>query len=248
MRKNKNNKLMEVNRHHTLSTLLSVMVAVTILSACGDFRDEPTPAPEPQPVPQPAPHPQPGPKPQLHSETEEQRNKRLCDAERKWALESGLIDLNQFRLYENRNFAPVFNTPGVRQSGVDGWTKCQVALEINGFIPQRNTSTPTVVTNPPVSPSDRRSEQPAETTAELPTATPPHTENHSISEEEEVNRMCEEERDYVLKARIIDANLFRMFQRRNFAPVYETPGERQSGIESWAPCMTALRINGFIWY
>lgn len=229
------------NRYHILSLLLTITITASILSACGDFRDEPipqTPAPQPQPVP--TPEPQPGPKPQPHGETEEQRNKRLCEAERRWALESRLIDLNQYHLYEHRNFAPVFNTTGERQSGVDGWVKCEKALEINGFIPPKDRDNrPPVVTTPTEAPKTPKSPAPSN---------PPNPETRPSSDDEEANRMCEEERDYVLKAGFIDPNLYRMFKRRNFAPVYQNPGERQSGIESWQPCLTCLRINGFIWY
>jgi len=140
----KNTKLRGIKGNH-LTRWLGVIVAVTLLSACGDFKDEPTPptpvpnpAPQPQPAPQPAPQPVPQPQPQPvprpQGETEEQRNWRLCEEERYWAYRSGMIDLNQFRLYQSRNFAPVFSTPGVRQSGVEVWVSCRKALEANGFI------------------------------------------------------------------------------------------------------------------
>jgi hypothetical protein len=29
------------------------------------------------------------------------------------------------------------------------------------------------------------------------------------------------------------------------APVYQSPGNRQSGIEGWYPCEKALQANGF---
>ena len=139
-----------------LLTLLMIITISLSLSACADFKDEqqpaqptqtpqqPTPKPEPAPRPppppsQPRPTPRPDPTPPLQpptpTETDAQRNHRLCEAERQWALRSGLIDVSEFRLYENRNFAPVFNTPGVRQSGIDGWINCVRVLEINGFIP-----------------------------------------------------------------------------------------------------------------
>ncbi len=238
-----------MNPYHGLSLLIAITIAATILPACGDFRDELVPPTPEAPTSQPVPQPVPGSKP--HGETEEQRDKRLCDAERKWALESSLIDLNQFRLYENRNFSPVFNTPGVRQSGIDGWLKCDKALEINGFIPRKPVDAqPIAVATAPPSSGQAfghygLKQQVAFLTAATP-ETPPATQ--AAREDEETNKMCEEERDYVLKARLTDANLVRMFKKRNFAPVYEISGERESGIESWQPCLTSLRINGFIWY
>ena len=142
--------------------LIPIYISITI-TACGDFRDEPSPAqpiptpqpapqpsPQPQPIPQPHPipepsppphpQPQPGPTPSPQptpqpAETESQRNYRMCESERLWALNTRLITINQYQIFQRRNFAPVFNEPGVRQSGIESWHECRLALQINGFIP-----------------------------------------------------------------------------------------------------------------
>lgn len=131
----------EINYVPVLSLLL-IQLLVPILISCGDFVDEK--APETPPVVQPpVQHPQTPqtpqtpetPKPQTPTETEAQRNWRLCEAERIWAFNARIIDVGALRLYQSRNFAPVFNHPGERQSGIEGWYGCKHALELNGFIP-----------------------------------------------------------------------------------------------------------------
>lgn len=244
MRKNKNNKLSEVNRQHILSTLRIVMVAVTLLSACGDFRDQPeTPIHEnPQPHVDPPKTPEtPKTQEKPHNPSIEKMNE-MCEAERQWTLSAGLIDLNQLRLFQRRNFAPVFNTPGERQSGIDGWVACLKALEINGFV--------TLSRNEPESPRLPAPQPPVDPIPAVPRPAPiqppPIPEKPQPSSVQRMNEMCEAERQWALSAGLIDINQFRLFQGRNFAPVFNTPGERQSGIESWLFCQKALQINGFI--
>lgn len=125
----------EIRRVPALS-LFIVIFLVPILTSCGDFVDEKPP--ETPPVVQPPvqqPQTPQTPRPQTPTETVEQRNWRMCEAERIWAFNSRLIDSGALRLYQSRNFAPVFNTPGERQSGIEGWYPCKHALEMNGFIP-----------------------------------------------------------------------------------------------------------------
>ena len=120
----------------SILTLVSLFI-ITTLTSCGDFIDPeevpPTTPPEEKPItPEVPPEPvTPKPKP---GETKEQKNWRLCEAERIWAFNARIIDSNAYRLYQSRNFAPVFNTPGERQSGIEGWYPCMHALEINGFV------------------------------------------------------------------------------------------------------------------
>ena len=236
MRINKNTKLNTVNRHQTLTSLLSIMVAITVLAACGDFRDQPeTPIHEnPQPHVDP-PKPQEPPKPteKPHNPSVEKMNE-MCEAERQWTLSAGLIDLNQLRLFQSRNFAPVFNTPGERQSGIDGWVACQKALEINGFVTLSRNESPAQPVIEPVVP------RPA------PIQPPPIPGRPLTPSVQRMNEMCEAERQWALSAGLIDINQMRLFQGRNFAPVFNTPGERQSGIDGWLPCQKALEINGFV--
>ena len=111
------------------------IVALTLFG-CGDFRDEPQP---PTPTSQPpveSPKPPETPKtPQTPEKNPSlEKMNQMCEAERQWALTARLIDINQLRLFQGRNFAPIFNTPGERQSGIEGWIPCQKALEANGFI------------------------------------------------------------------------------------------------------------------
>lgn len=127
-----------------LLSILLISLLVPVLTSCGDFVDEKPP--ETPPVVQPPEqHPQTPqtpqtpetPKPQTPTETEEQRNWRMCEVERMWAFNARLIDVGALRLYQSRNFAPVFNHPGERQSGIEGWYGCALALQLNGFIPSR---------------------------------------------------------------------------------------------------------------
>ena len=116
---------------------LTLTFIITALTSCGDFIDPkeatPTPQTQEQPVtPEVPPEPViPKPKP---GETLEQKNWRLCEAERLWAFNARLIDSNAYQLYQKRNFAPIFNTPGERQSGIEGWYPCAHALEVNEFV------------------------------------------------------------------------------------------------------------------
>lgn len=61
-----------------------------------------------------------------------------------------------------------------------------------------------------------------------------------------LDEMCEHERQWVYSTGAIDAIEFRLFRRRNLAPIYRTPGERQSGVETWCVCEESLKANGFI--
>lgn len=142
--KHMNVKEREIGKVSVLS-LLIIPLLVPILTSCGDFVDQKQPEsppvvqpPVPQ-TPQTPPTPQTPQVPQYPqapkpTETEEQRNWRMCEAERMWAFNSRLIDVGALRLYQSRNLAPVFHTPGERQSGIEGWYGCKQALEINGFI------------------------------------------------------------------------------------------------------------------
>lgn len=151
----------QLSQHHpsisnsirrSICTLVTLLMISTLIS-CGDFIDpEESPAPQTE-TPQEPQKPQtpeqpktpetpkepvvPKPKP---GETKEQKNWRLCEAERLWAFNARIIDSNALRLYQSRNFAPVFNTPGERQSGVEGWYPCVHALEMNGFTESDYTS------------------------------------------------------------------------------------------------------------
>ena len=140
-------------RFHSISVLI-LLIAIPIITSCGDFVDHPeesqpttppnVPADPPKPQPAPETKPEPSkpptkpvetPKSPPKEETEEQRNWRMCETERRWAFTAKIIDADLLRLYQNRNFAPVFNNPGVRQSGIEGWYPCKKALQMNGFIP-----------------------------------------------------------------------------------------------------------------
>ena len=120
----------------SILTLVSLFI-ITTLTSCGDFIDPeevpPINPPEEKPITPEVPTEPVIPKPKP-GETKEQKNWRLCEAERLWAFNARIIDSNAYRLYQNRNFAPVFNTPGERQSGIEGWYPCAHALEINGFV------------------------------------------------------------------------------------------------------------------
>ncbi len=250
------------NREGIFHLILAVMVSLTLFG-CGDFKDEPpTPVEPPKTTPEspqtpqaPSVPPPPTPTtPPIHAPSVEKMN-QMCEAERQWALSAGLIDINQLRLFQKRNFAPVFNTPGERQ--IDGWVACAKALEINGFVtPQRNKPegparrTPQPLTEPKA-PENPQPEPPPKPTFPQPPQIPPLPQNPRAPENpppsvEKMNEMCEAERQWAFSAGLIDINLLRFFQRRNFAPVFNTPGERQSGADSWYPCEKALEINGFI--
>jgi hypothetical protein len=213
------------------------MAVVTLLSACGDFRDQPeTPSQEnPQPHVDPPKTPETPKTPEKPHNPSVEKMNEMCEAERQWTYSAGLIDLNQLRLFQRRNFAPVFNTPGERQSGIDGWVACQKALEINGFV--------TVSRNEPAPIARPAPQPPIEPITPQP---PPIPEKPQAPSVQRMNEMCEAERQWALSAGLIDINQLRLFQGRNFAPVFNTPGERQSGIAGWLPCQKALEANGFI--
>lgn len=150
-----------------LFTILVILCSLTLVS-CSDFVDSPTTTPAPT-----VSNEQPNPSPEKPSETtqqkplpaqtipvgtpsssvkrelneweaQEKRNWRLCEAERRWAFQTGLIDESLLKLYQLRNFAPVFYTRGVRQSGIEGWYVCKRALQMNGFIALKSTVNDTV--------------------------------------------------------------------------------------------------------
>ncbi|WP_159455642.1 leucine-rich repeat domain-containing protein [Pseudobacteriovorax antillogorgiicola] len=52
----------------------------------------------------------------------------ICKQERDWALAQGLVPAVQHRFYETAGFAPLYNAPQRRDSGIDGWVNC-IALE-----------------------------------------------------------------------------------------------------------------------
>lgn len=144
IKKNKNQKRKKISIVLVLS-LLTVTLLVPILISCSDFVDEKSPEYSPTPNPQveqpkgqpPLPTPEGTPYPPK-TETLEQRNWRLCEAERIWAFNTHLIDSGVLQIYQRRNFAPVFNQPGERQSGIEGWYACKHALQMNGFVPSDN--------------------------------------------------------------------------------------------------------------
>lgn len=134
------NQTNPINQLHPTFTL-TLVVILPILISCSDFVDQPeesdpsspTVTEQPTPVITAGPSQSPTPIENPKLENDEQRNWKACEAERMWAFKARLIDANALRLFQQRNLAPVFNDPGVRQSGVEGWYACIQALELNGF-------------------------------------------------------------------------------------------------------------------
>jgi hypothetical protein len=218
--------------------------------------ETPTKAPEPVPTPetptvtpvQPSapendtPKEPPRENPPSEKKTDNRAAQRLwqmCEEERKWALEAELIDRAQYRLFRNRNMAPIYVEPGVRQSGIDGWFECTKALKTNGFIRDEiamDDDDLTILTD----------DAKVSLIANPPTRIQSVQRPNDNALPEKNWRMCEEERLWAFQLWRIDWRQYRLFKNRNLAPIYRTPGDWRSGIEGWFPCTTALYENGFI--
>jgi hypothetical protein len=218
--------------------------------------ETPTKAPEPVPAPetpkvtpvQPsasekdAPKESPRENPPSEKKSDDrvvQRLWQMCEEERKWALEAELIDRAQYRLFRNRNMAPIYVEPGVRQSGIDGWFECTKALKTNGFIRDEIAMDDDDFTT---SAEDAKVSLIANSPTQIQSV---HRPNDNTLSEKNWS-MCEEERLWAFQLWRIDWRQYRLFKNRNLAPIYRTPGDWRSGIEGWFPCTTALYENGFI--
>jgi hypothetical protein len=111
------------------NTLLLLPILLATITSCGDLMKEPEPVVTPPP---PIEHKEPAP----DKSTTDPASiaDKMCDQERQWAFATGLIDADQLKFFRNRNFGPVYNTPGVRQSGIEAWFKCDASLKMNGFL------------------------------------------------------------------------------------------------------------------
>jgi hypothetical protein len=136
-----NNKLCQNTKLsiHYQTTLTVILLLISFLNGCADFKEDseqPTP-PVQTPIQSTPTTPVVPPIPKK-GETPEQMQWRMCEAERLWAFNSRIIDDGELHIYRKRNFAPVFNNPGERQSGIEGWYPCVRALETNGFVIEKN--------------------------------------------------------------------------------------------------------------
>lgn len=132
----KSNVTKESSLHYIETTIrgMLTLLMIALLASCGDLVNHPEEPEQRPPHSEPKPETPQTPQKPIEKPSTKEAYDRMCEEERQWAYRVGLIDLNQLRLYQSRNFAPVFNTPGERQSGIDGFVVCQRALEINGFI------------------------------------------------------------------------------------------------------------------
>ena len=104
------------------------------LISCGDLVNEPEkPATHEEPKHEEPKHEKPPEVRPIDPDSEARRVNEICERERQWAYASGLIDAVQLRLFRKRNLAPVYNTPGERQSGIDSWFTCPESVKMNGF-------------------------------------------------------------------------------------------------------------------
>ena len=203
---------------------------LSLLTGCSSFVDDPTkpdsppqtsqPPVAPQPPPQQTP-PEvkpPNPNPDRKPKAEEAEHQwYLCDYDRRHLLARREIDDDQFRICRRKNFGPIYNTPGNRDSGATTWVECRQSLIINGFIQEPN--------DPPITPS-----------------LVSHQPNNTDDLQRAINLWCEEARILAYLQGHIDIGQFYYFRRRNFATAYDIPGDPTSEI-SWVRCEDAIRLN-----